>query len=98
MLTAGERLLLTIAKLSVACLCTSGAAVAISLQSGVWTALDNANGAICLDTVMNRDFSEPFVLLNRLLGVTEVALHLGKWNDPNELSLGPCRRVSIGNL
>lgn len=47
-LTAGERLLLTTAKLGIACMCTAAAAVAISLQSSLFTALDNANGALVL--------------------------------------------------
>lgn len=51
-LTAGERLLLTLAKLAVSCTCTATAALAMSLQSdtlaGVWSALDNANGALVL--------------------------------------------------
>ena len=45
-LTAGERLLLTMAKLAVACACTGGAAIAMSGQAGAFTALDNANGAL----------------------------------------------------
>ena len=45
-LTAGERLLLTTAKLGVACTCTAGAAIAISLQASVFSALDNVNGAL----------------------------------------------------
>ena len=47
-LTAGERLLLTLAKLAVACVCTGGATVAMSVQAGAFTALDNANGALLL--------------------------------------------------
>lgn len=43
-LTAGERLLLTMAKLAVACFCTSGAAIAMSVQFGAFSALDNTNG------------------------------------------------------
>ena len=45
-LTAGERLLLTMAKLAVACLCTGGVAMAMAIQQGAFTALDNANGAL----------------------------------------------------
>ena len=47
-LTAGERLLLSIAKLGIACTCTACAAVAISLQVSLFTALENANGALVL--------------------------------------------------
>jgi hypothetical protein len=52
-LTAGERLLLTLAKLAVSCTCTGGAALLMSLQSnasnaGVLSALDNSNGALVL--------------------------------------------------
>ncbi len=51
-LTAGERLLLTLAKLAVSSTCTGGAALLMSMQSdafvGVWSALDNANGALVL--------------------------------------------------
>lgn len=54
-LTAGERLLLTLAKLAVSCTCTAGAALLMSLQgdalSGAWSALDNANGALVLTFV-----------------------------------------------
>jgi hypothetical protein len=48
LLTAGERLLLTLAKLAVSLLCTSGAAVAMSMQTADSGALDNANGALLL--------------------------------------------------
>jgi len=51
-LTAGERLLLTIAKLFVACTCTTVAAVAMSWQDGDLSALDNTNGAIVLTFVV----------------------------------------------
>jgi len=51
-LTAGERLLLTLVKLAISCTCTGCAALAMSMQSsassGVWSALDNANGALVL--------------------------------------------------
>jgi len=51
-LTAGERLLLTLAKLAVASTCTACAALLMSMQTdalaGVWSALDNANGALVL--------------------------------------------------
>ena len=58
-LTAGERLLLTLAKLGVSCTCTAGAALTMHMQSGaatggmpgVWSALDNANGALVLTFV-----------------------------------------------
>lgn len=45
-LTAGERLLLTLAKLAVSCTCTAVAALAMSTRMGDWGALDNANGAL----------------------------------------------------
>lgn len=45
-LTAGERLLLTLAKLAVSCICTALASLAITMQTGDWGALDNANGAL----------------------------------------------------
>ena len=47
-LTAGERLLLTLAKLAVACTCTGGAAIVMSIHFSVETAIENANGALCL--------------------------------------------------
>ena len=50
-LTAGERLLLTMAKLAVACTCTAFTCVALSVQDGYFTALDNANGALFLTFV-----------------------------------------------
>ena len=48
MLTAGERLLLTLAKLAVSCACTAFAGLAMSTQMGDWGALDNANGALLI--------------------------------------------------
>jgi len=54
-LTAGERLLLTIAKLAVSCVCTAGAAITMSIQPGIekntWSPLDNANGALLITFV-----------------------------------------------
>jgi len=54
-LTAGERLLLTLAKLAVSCACTAGAAIAMNIQPGIeknmWSPLDNANGALLLTFV-----------------------------------------------
>ena len=51
-LTAAERLLLTLIKLAITCTCTALAALTMSMQStassGVWSALDNANGALVL--------------------------------------------------
>ena len=61
LLTAGERLLLTLAKLAVSSLCTAGAAIAMNMQpgavsgggaSGLWSALDNANGALVLTFIV----------------------------------------------
>jgi len=51
LLTAGERLMLTLVKLAVACTCTSGMALAIGLQSGMVGAMDNTNGALLLGFV-----------------------------------------------
>lgn len=48
LLTAGERLMLTLVKLAVACTCTSGMALAIGLHSGMVGAMDNTNGALLL--------------------------------------------------
>jgi len=45
-LTAGERLLLSLAKVAISCVCTAFAALAMSTQMGDWGALDNANGAL----------------------------------------------------
>jgi len=48
LLTAGERLLLTLVKLAVACICTAGMALAIGLHSGMVGAMENTNGALLL--------------------------------------------------
>jgi hypothetical protein len=48
LLTAGERLLLTLVKLAAACICTAGMALAIGLHSGTGGAMDNTNGALLL--------------------------------------------------
>jgi hypothetical protein len=42
-------------------------------------------GAICLDVSMNRDYIEIFKFLWEEFEVSEVAFHLGKWNDPREI-------------
>jgi len=56
------------------------------------------SGAICLDVSMNKSFEVPFRLLKQQFGVGTVALHLGKWNDPREISTKPCGRVPISQL
>ena len=48
LLTAGERLLLTLAKLGVSSLCTGAASLAIWFLLGEQGALENANGALLL--------------------------------------------------
>mmetsp|Transcript_65959 Transcript_65959/g.159105 ORF Transcript_65959/g.159105 Transcript_65959/m.159105 type:complete len:652 (+) Transcript_65959:77-2032(+) len=48
LLTAGERLMLTLVKLAIACMCTSGMALAIGLHSGMVGAMDNTNGSLLL--------------------------------------------------
>jgi len=55
-LTAGERLLLTFAKVAVSATCTASMALLMAMQSdalvGAWSALDNANGALLLTFIV----------------------------------------------
>lgn len=55
-LTAGERLLLTFAKVAVSATCTASTALLMAMQSdalvGAWSALDNANGALLLTFIV----------------------------------------------
>jgi hypothetical protein len=55
-------------------------------------------GLMCLDVSLRGNFSAPFKMLKDELGVTECALHLGKWNNPLEISTRPLKRVWVSQL
>lgn len=57
-----------------------------------------ATGLVCLDMALRGNFDAPFRMLKKELGVEQVALHLGKWNNPNELPTTPLRRVAVSEL
>jgi len=59
LLTAGERLLLTLAKLSISCVCTAGAAVALPLAN--LGAADNASGALLLTFIVTFNAADAWI-------------------------------------